>query len=225
LGVVCRIVRDEPLDPDPGFADLYASLPDATDLEPWLEWCRAVLGPVLYLGVGTGRLAVPLHAAGVELVGVDAHPGMLRHLAARLPGVELVAARVEELDLGRRFALVMAPSGILFTAARLAGAARHAAELVGLELANPHWLAAGAGPGVRVRAMTANRAELEIDYGREIVQQASVDLVWPEAVDGFLGAAGLELEVMRGRDGLGLGESPSFYVLARRVPRSRTPSV
>jgi trans-aconitate methyltransferase len=133
-----RIVWDDSLEPDPGFAQLYASLPDATDLEPWLRWCRSVSGPVLYLGVGAGRLAVPLRAAGVQLVGVDAHPGMLAHLAARLPGVELVAARVEELELGRRFELVMAPSGILFTAARLAGAARHAARLVGLELANPH---------------------------------------------------------------------------------------
>jgi len=230
-----RIVRDDPLEPDPGFAELYASLPDAADLEPWLHWCRLVPGPVLYLGVGAGRLAVPLHGAGVELVGVDAHPGMLAHLAARLPGVELVAGRVEELDLGRRYGLVMAPSGILCTAARLAGAARHAARLVGLELANPHWLAAGAGPGVRVRAMTAGCAEIEVDYGKGVVQQASVDLVWPEEVERFLGAAGLELEVMRGGDGLGLEESPSFFVLARagagrpaqearRLRRFQTPS-
>ena len=60
-----RTVRDDPGDPDPGFADLYASLPDATDLEPWLGWCRQARGPVLYLGVGVGRLAVPLHMGGV----------------------------------------------------------------------------------------------------------------------------------------------------------------
>ena len=31
---VVRFVRDDPEHPDAGFAELYASLPDATDLEP-----------------------------------------------------------------------------------------------------------------------------------------------------------------------------------------------
>ncbi|HYM97999.1 MAG TPA: hypothetical protein VET26_11915, partial [Candidatus Sulfotelmatobacter sp.] len=73
-------VRDDPHDPDPRFADLYASLPEADDLWPWLDWCLDADQPVLYLGVGAGRLAAPLHRAGIELVGVDAHPGMLEHL-------------------------------------------------------------------------------------------------------------------------------------------------
>src|SRR5215469_8115811 len=114
-----RMVRDDPQDPDPGFAELYASIPDAVDLEPWLGWCREAAGPVLYLGIGAGRLAVPLAAAGVALVGVDAHPGMLDRLRARLPDVELVQARIEELDLGRRFPLVMGPSSILESGDRL----------------------------------------------------------------------------------------------------------
>jgi len=65
---VRRLVRDDPEHPDPGFAELYASLADAADLEPWLGWCRAAAGPVLYLGVGAGRPAVPLAASGIELV-------------------------------------------------------------------------------------------------------------------------------------------------------------
>ena len=119
------MVRDDPLDPDPGFAELYASFPDATDLEPWLGWCREAEGPVLYLGVGAGRLAVPLVAAGVDLVGVDAHPGMLDRLRGRLPAVDLVLARIEDLDLGGRFPLVIGPSGILGEPDCLAVAARH----------------------------------------------------------------------------------------------------
>src|SRR5215472_8557298 len=135
-----RMVRDDPLDPDPGFAELYASFPDATDLEPWLGWCREAHGPVLYLGVGAGRLAVPLAAAGVELVGVDAHPGMLERLRARMPGVELVQTRIEDLDLDRRFPLVIGPSSILESAECLAIAARHCSHRVAMELMNPHWL-------------------------------------------------------------------------------------
>ena len=33
--------------------------------------------PVLELGVGTGRIAVPLASRGVRVVGVDASPAML----------------------------------------------------------------------------------------------------------------------------------------------------
>ena len=40
---------------------------------------------VLELGVGTGRLAIPLTEAGVEVTGVDASPAMLAALAAK-PG-------------------------------------------------------------------------------------------------------------------------------------------
>src|ERR1700680_2391552 len=97
------IVRDDPSIPDAGFAELYAQLPDATDLWPWLELARAAAPPVLYLGIGTGRLAVPLHAAGIDLVGVDSHPGMLARLRPRLPGTEVVESRIESLGLHRRF--------------------------------------------------------------------------------------------------------------------------
>jgi hypothetical protein len=212
-----RPVQDDPQDPDPGFAELYTSLPDATDLEPWLGWCRRARGPVLYLGIGAGRLAVPLHASGVPIVGVDAHPEMLAHLRSRLPGVELVQQRIEDLALGRRFDLVVAPSNILYTRQRLAAAALHADRRVAFELVNPHWLLAGRVTGVRLGAVTEDRAEIEVDYEGGFTQLGALELVWPESIEGFLGSAGLELEVMRGHDGDDLDESPSFFVLARRA--------
>jgi SAM-dependent methyltransferase len=48
-------------------------------------------GPVLELGVGTGRIAVPIAAAGVEVFGVDLSAGMLEVAAerAKLAGVSL----------------------------------------------------------------------------------------------------------------------------------------
>jgi SAM-dependent methyltransferase len=222
---VRRIVRDDPERPDPGFAELYASLPDAADPEPWLGWCRAASGPVLYLGVGAGRLAVPLAAAGVELVGVDAHPAMLAHLRARLPEAELVPARIEDLRLDRRFGLVLGPSGVLGTAERLAAAARHAGGLVAMELMNPHWLLAGGHAGVRVLCAAAGRAEIEVDYPGDWTQRAEVELRWPEDVERLLASAGLRLELMRGRDADGdLADSETYFVLARARPTaSRTP--
>jgi len=215
---VARIVRDDPERPDPGFADLYASLPDADDLEPWLGWCRAASGPVLYVGIGAGRLAAPLAAAGVHLVGLDAHPGMVRRVRERLPGMEVVCARIEEVRLDRRFGLVVAPSGVLDAADRLAGAARHAAGRVGLELMNPHWLLAGAGAGVRVLRAERDRAEIEVDYPGGWTQVAEAALRWPEDVERYLAGAGLALALMRGADPDGdLAGSATYYVLASRA--------
>jgi trans-aconitate methyltransferase len=214
-----RVVRDDPMNPDPGFAELYGSFPDATELEPWLRWCRAAKGPVLYLGIGAGRLAVPLAAAGVSLVGVDVHPGMLERLRRRLPEVELVEARIEELELGRRFPLVIGPSSILGDAARLAVAARHSCGRVGFEVMNPHWLLAGAHATVRVLAASHRQAEIEVDYPGGWTHRGSGALYWPEDVERRLAGAGLELEVMRGQDPNGsLGDSATYFVLARVVP-------
>lgn len=46
-------------------------------------------GPVLELGVGTGRIAIPVAAAGVSVIGIDSSPGMLAVAAeqARVAGV------------------------------------------------------------------------------------------------------------------------------------------
>ena len=215
-------VRDDPSNPDAGFAELYAQLPDATDLWPWLELAQGATPPVLYLGVGTGRVAVPLSAAGIELVGVDSHPGMLERLRGRLPRTELIESRIEDLGLGRRFDLVIAPSNILYLVERLRRAADHLADggALAFELANPHWLRSGGGDGVRVRAFDGNGARLEVDYrlpnGRTITQHADVAVVWPEEMENWLSAAGLRLQRMFGRPDADLLDSPSFYVVASR---------
>src|SRR5437879_4789882 len=148
------IVRDDPSSPDEGFAELYAQLPDATDLSPWLELAQAAAPPVLYLGIGTGRLAVPLRAAGIELVGVDSHPGMLARLRPRLPGTELIQSRIEDLDLRRQFDLVIVPSNILCFADRLGAAADHVAVdgSIAFEWIYHHRLRTGARRGGRAKA-------------------------------------------------------------------------
>jgi hypothetical protein len=219
------VARDVPDHPDPLLVELYRSLPDADDLEPWLGWCRKA-AEVLYLGVGAGRLAVPLSRAGVRLVGVDAHPGMLAHLRGRLPGVELVQAKVEDLHLGRQFDLVMAPSHLLANSDRLRAAARHCRGRLAFQLMNPYWLAGPSHPGVQVHELGHGQARLEVSYPGGWTHPATVDLIWPEEVEAFLGAAGLRLLLLRGEDlDAGLEESPTFYVLAARSrPRARIPT-
>ncbi|NDH98159.1 MAG: class I SAM-dependent methyltransferase [Actinobacteria bacterium] len=82
------------------FADVYDDwYADVSDIDATVATIARLAGdgPVLELGVGTGRLAIPLAAAGVRVVGVDASPSMLRLLAdmahlAEGPGAEEIAA-------------------------------------------------------------------------------------------------------------------------------------
>ena len=81
------------------YDEWYADLPQTEEcLERLAE--LAGPGPVLELGVGTGRLAVPLVERGLEVHGVDNSRAMLEELAAK-PGGERVHAIVgdfAELD-------------------------------------------------------------------------------------------------------------------------------
>ena len=61
------------------------------DVPFYLEEARRAGGPVVELGVGTGRLAVPIAAEGIDVIGVDSSAGMLTvaRERAELAGVEL----------------------------------------------------------------------------------------------------------------------------------------
>jgi SAM-dependent methyltransferase len=84
--------------PYDAIAELYDpwSVSVTEDIGFYLEEARRAGGPVVELGVGTGRIAIPIAADGIRVIGVDSSPGMLevcrRH--ADLAGVEL------ELRLG-----------------------------------------------------------------------------------------------------------------------------
>lgn len=94
-------------------------------------------GPILDVGCGTGRVALALASDGHEVVGVDLSAPMLRlaernrtalpaDVAARLT---LRQADMLTLDLGREFALVLAPSRV-FQFALTADAQRQALALL-----------------------------------------------------------------------------------------------
>ncbi|MGH9183467.1 MAG: class I SAM-dependent methyltransferase [Acidimicrobiales bacterium] len=72
------------------YDDWYGEGPDAdATVDAIVSLARG--GPVLELGVGTGRLALPLVARGVEVHGVDASPAMVARLSAK-PGGDAVRA-------------------------------------------------------------------------------------------------------------------------------------
>lgn len=66
------------------YDDWYQGVSDVEDTVATLSRL-AGSGPVLELGVGTGRLAIPLAATGVHVVGIDSSQAMLARLRARQP--------------------------------------------------------------------------------------------------------------------------------------------
>jgi SAM-dependent methyltransferase len=88
------------------------------DVPFWRALALHAGGPVLELGCGTGRIAVPLGRAGVPLVGIDRSAPMLARARQRvrrgkLANVRLVRGDIRHLPFRRPFAMVMAPYGML----------------------------------------------------------------------------------------------------------------
>ena len=143
-------------------------------------------GPVLELGVGTGRLAIPLAGAGaarnITVSGIDSSAAMLDVMRAK-PGAELVDVHlgdmVDAMPEGP-FALIFVAYNTLFN---LADAARQAACFA----AAAERLAPGGrfvveafvpddppreGSAVSVRSMTADRVVLSVSIHRPAEQLA-----------------------------------------------------
>jgi len=113
--------------------DLYRALAAASD------------GPILELGAGTGRVAVPLAAAGRDVVAVDRDPHMLERARARWAAashpagrgsLELVEADMTDYRPGSRFDLVLIALNSLLLLER-GDAQRAALETMALSL-TPH---------------------------------------------------------------------------------------
>jgi SAM-dependent methyltransferase len=90
------------------------------DVKFWQRLAGRTAGPILELGCGTGRVAVPVARAGARVVGIDRSASMLdrarkRLRRAKLAGsLQLVRGDVRFLPFpAASFGLVAAPYGIL----------------------------------------------------------------------------------------------------------------
>ena len=114
--------------PDGCAVDFYTLVPPGP--EPAIVHAAAGCprASILELGAGTGRIADVLAGMGHEVVAVDESPEML----GRIRWADRVCARIQDLDLGRRFDLVLLPSFLVNAASEtirsafLASCARHA---------------------------------------------------------------------------------------------------
>jgi SAM-dependent methyltransferase len=212
-----------------GMADVYDDwYADVSDVEATVALLGALHaggpdGPVLELAVGTGRLAVPLAASGIEVHGVDASDAMLARLAAR-PGGDRVRATTGDMaddEPPGPFALVFVAYNSLFNLTSADAQARCVASVarrlrpggrfvVEAFVADPD--AASAGEQVSLRSLTAGGVVLSVsrhDAAGQRAEGAYVELrdgapvrvrPWavrwstPAELDAWATAAGLVLE-------------------------------
>ena len=81
----------------------------------FLKMAQQVDGPVLDLGCGSGRIAIPLAQKGVDITGLDVVPGLLaqaKRKAENLP-IRWVEADGRDFQLGQQFDFIFS-AGCVF---------------------------------------------------------------------------------------------------------------
>ena len=102
------------------FADVYDDwYADVSDIGATVATLGTLADgrPVLELGIGTGRIALPLAATGTPVVGVDASPAMLDVLQTKPGAAAIVAVEGDMAALGDAPGLTdRGPFGVVFAA-------------------------------------------------------------------------------------------------------------
>ena len=101
---------------------------DPGDVDMYLSIARRTGGPILELAVGTGRVAVPLAAAGYDVAGVDIDPQMLARARERAAAagqsagrLDLIEANILDLrldDAGRYMLAIIALNSLMLLGSR-----------------------------------------------------------------------------------------------------------
>lgn len=104
-------------DPYAGWADVYdVWTGEVDDVAFFIEEAQPSGGPVVELGVGTGRVAIPVAQAGVDVIGVDNSASMVaigRKRAAEAGVTDLITwaeGDMRTFSLERRAPLVISPA-------------------------------------------------------------------------------------------------------------------
>lgn len=165
---------------------------------------------IVELGCGVGRVTHELLRLGHSVVAVDESPEMLEHVR----GAATVCARIEELDLQRRFPCVLLMSNLVNTdpaerTAFLAACARHVAAdgVVLIERHEPDW-SPSEGKSGELGDLTISLEDVRHDEGTvsATVRYEGGDAAWSHPFTAYvlddaeleasLAQAGLKLEAV-----------------------------
>lgn len=104
------------------FAEFYDILhANLSDIDSYVEFGKSYGPEILELGSGTGRILIPLAQAGFNVTGVDLSDHMIARCLAKInPENKALKKRVTiskqditELDLGKKFDLIIAPCNLI----------------------------------------------------------------------------------------------------------------
>jgi SAM-dependent methyltransferase len=178
-------------------------------------------GPVLELGIGTGRIALPLAARGIEVQGIEASKAMASKLWAK-PGAASIPVsfgNFADVDIDGRFSLIFIVFNTfyaLLTQEEQVRCFRNVGERLTedgtfvVEAFVPDMTLFSKGQNVKATTVTTNRASLQIsrhDPVRQRVKSQHVVFVndqarlfpvevryaWPSELDLMAQLAGLRL--------------------------------
>jgi SAM-dependent methyltransferase len=178
-------------------------------------------GPTLELGIGTGRITLPLAARGIEVHGIDASPAMVSKLRAR-PGGDSIAVTMgdfSDVAVEGEFSLVFIVFNTFFamlTQEQQTRCFRNVAEHLTdggtflVEAFVPDLTRFSGGQSVRVNTITSERVDLQVAQHDPVQQRiksqhvvfinnqarlypVEVRYAWPSELDLMAQLAGLRL--------------------------------
>ena len=207
------------------------------DVGFYVALARESEGPIVELGIGNGRVAIPVaRAAGRTVIGIDFSPAMLEQARAKAAeeGVELDLREgdMRDLSLEEDAGLIYCPFRALLhlptwadrrrTFERVAGSLRHGGRFAWNAFAFDHQIAADLDghhqdepvPHTIRYAVADNRVDITLDDG------GASSLWWATKNEwlGLLDVAGLELEALYGSfDREPLADDSREYVFVSRL--------
>lgn len=95
----------------------YDALKTQDDIAFYQAYAQRAADPVLEIGCGTGRVTIPLAAAGVAITGLDVSSSMLAEAKRKAEQQSLkirwVQADGRNFELGQHYALILMPLNVL----------------------------------------------------------------------------------------------------------------
>ena len=98
------------------WADIYDSVFSyvVNDIPFYVDEAKNADGPVLELGCGTGRVAIPMALSGARVIGIDSSTAMLERARKKAyqtdaSNLTLVQADIRDFELEEKFSLVVIP--------------------------------------------------------------------------------------------------------------------
>jgi SAM-dependent methyltransferase len=215
---------------DPAFygdrwAAVYDDHHEQADPGPAVEFLAGLAGDgrVLELGIGTGRVALPLAARGISVEGIDASAAMVERLRAK-PGGESVPVAVGDMaqvPVSGRFRLVYLVFNTLFgllSQERQAECFGNVARALGpggafvIECFVPDVARFDHDQRVHARSVTEDSAVLEVSRHDRAEQRVTTQMITLDGQGMHLRPVAIryswpaELDLMAGRAGLRLAE-------------------